>query len=172
MKIIKKASFEEVLAVHDKEHSSSASVKWARKALTQADNFLKSWNLVELDQNDILNSIILMWHKGEVDDDEINLVPPEGASVIDTLTRFKEIESFYRNKRPGCYAKIMQLKNSPFTPIFLSSVPISSIGDEHSGMTNYKSGNLVHLDGLHRLIAWNIAGRIDKNISLTAYLAG
>lgn len=47
-----------------------------------------------------------------------------------------------------------------FSPVFLSVEPMKGYGIPEYEKLEYRKDTLVHLDGLHRLIAWAIARRL------------
>lgn len=159
MKNIKKVSFPEVLEIFDSEHSvNEGSNDWARKKLQEANEKFKGiWWKAELSRREILN-ILLVWHL----DGDLELIPPTGLTVLETKRRFKEIRDEYRAKSKNCYEKIIKFGQDPFSPIFLSTEPLRGYGSAEYERLRYRNNHLVHLDGLHSLIAWAVVGRLNR----------
>lgn len=175
MKILKKVDFSEVLKDFDKEHPRDrGSNDWAWQRLHDANQkFNGIWHKVRLSRKDVLN-ILLVWHK----DKDLELIPQTGLSVLEAGERFQTIKDEYREQNKDCYDKIMRFSQDVFSLVFLSAEPIKGFGVPEYEYLQYKSKYLVHLDGLHRLIAWEIAGRFGllkyylTREKLEAYVAG
>jgi hypothetical protein len=82
----------------------------------------------------------------------------------------------YRSANPVCWGKIDYWNGRPLSPVFLSVTPVEH--DDYAGLSDYR-GSLIHMDGLHRLIAWSLLpGRRDQHEPrkegepLLAYVAG
>lgn len=176
MIIIKKVAFVEVLNFFDLEHPiADADIfkgnKWARQIILQAEkDFPDSWVYCELNKDDVLN-IILPTHPSE--DNDIELVDEKGLTVEDVLKKLKTMPD-YAAKNPICWRKINYWRQRMFSPIFLSTSPVSA---SRQKLIDPTKGKLFHLDGLHRLIGWGLSDRFDglKNAEenkITAYIAG
>lgn len=165
--------FEEVLRVFDEEHhQKDGTNSWARNALIEANKkFNGRWGQLKLKRKEILG-IVLPHHLGE--GGEIELVPISGLNVEAAISKIKSIPE-YKIKNPQCWEKIKYLEIKPFNPIFLS---VSAIDwDDYKNLIPTKNSHLFHLDGLHRLIAWGLAGRLSfwkyfLNKKIVAYVAG
>lgn len=176
MKIIDKANFLTVLSVFDREHPTSEGTNsWARKMLENANHeFNGEWHQVQLSRKDILG-ILLVGHHDPMDG--LVLIPEQGMSVRMVAKHWKDIKSIYQVKNKDCYAKITKFSEQPFSAIFLSVRPIKGYDVPEYENLEYKNNALVHLDGLHRLVAWAIAGRFNRfryflGRKLNAFIAG
>lgn len=63
----------------------------------------------------------------------------------------------------------MSIRRRRATPVFLSVQAIVDHGFNTHDKVQLPPGNLVDLDGKHRLIAWHLTGR---NEPIVAYVAG
>lgn len=156
--MLKKLIFSEVLAIFDNEHPiGEGTNNWARKMLNNANNkFCGEWYSTQLSRREVLN-ILLVWHR----DGELELISEQGMAVWEVVRRWKEIEDEYKKKNSGCYKKIMKFSRDQFSTVFLAVKPIKGCGSTEHEKLKYQDGSLVHLDGLHRLIAWAIAGKFN-----------
>lgn len=181
MKIIERVKFIDVLKVFDQEHSTDdKSIEgntnsWARQNLHNANSkFQGKWAFAKLSRKDIL-SIMLPWHASEggtielVPADEVGLTVGEAAKKV-------ALASDYKSESLKCWERIQYFSGKNYSPVFLSVGTPSSITPEYKNMPE-PEGRFMHLDGLHRLIAWTIEGRFSLarylfSKRLTAYIAG
>ena len=150
MKVLTKATFDEVLNCHDHENLGSASFLYAAGQLRTADKEVGGmWTLVTLSREDILN-IMLPDHRHPAENQD-ELIPKPGLTVSAAAARVREVT----HEAGLCWDNIHSHKNLDFsqTHIFLKS----------------ETNGLKHLDGLHRLLAWVV---FDKKEQVPAYIAG
>jgi len=180
MRVIKRVEFTDVLNVFDQEHptddksTETNTNSWARQNLSNANNkFQGKWVYVRLSRKDVLD-IMLPWHASE--GGAIELVPEtEVGLTVDGAAMKVRLTDNYKSKSPKCWRKIQYFIDKGYSPVFLS-VGIPSNADEYRNMPE-PEGRFIHLDGLHRLIAWAVGGSF-KPVSylfsrkLTAYIAG
>lgn len=161
MKKISKVEFSTVLSIFDQEHLiGDGTNSWARKMLENANNkFGGEWHQVQLSRKEILE-ILLVGHHDPIGG--LVLIPKQGMSVRMVARRWEEIKNIYKVENKDCYAKITKFSKKPFSNIFLSVEPIKGYSVSEYENLEYKKNTLVHLDGLHRLIAWAIAGRFNR----------
>jgi hypothetical protein len=95
-------------------------------------------------------------HAGEpCKGDTMVLVPPGGATVAETARYLLGHVGQYRAANPSCWGRIAQAIDAPVSPVVLSA-------DEEGYV----------LDGLHRLVAWQLAGRLDTDGTIRVFVAG
>jgi hypothetical protein len=80
----------------------------------------------------------------------------------------------YQSANPVCWEKIAHWRKDSSSPVFLCTAPVSH--SDYQDLTDYE-GHLIHLDGLHRLIAWGLYGKLEpdeyeKRERVIAYVAG
>lgn len=135
--------------------------RFGMKNLVRANRSAEDWVRARLECQEALG-IVLPWHK----DGDIELIPPTGCTLGEALTTLAELEKAYRDASPHCWKTIEALEKSYPSPIFLSTSPI--------GRRDYarvpRTTGLIHLDGLHRLLAWGRSGRLD-GVEIEAYVA-
>ncbi|MFD0350566.1 DUF6309 family protein [Kitasatospora aburaviensis] len=133
--------------------------------MRRADRLLGRWQAVLLSRADVLG-VVLPWHTGEGGGYE--LVPPTGLTVGQTAARLRARPAAVYGANPVCAAKLSFLARSPLTPVYLSTRPVP-----HSDYAAVRAcGALVHVDGLHRMLAWELAGCLPREEALVAFLAG
>ncbi|MFE5854652.1 DUF6309 family protein [Streptomyces sp. NPDC056500] len=163
-------SFDEVLhRFHqehplDREHEENTNDE-AEGHLHAADRTIGGWSKVLLDRSD-LGGIVLPWHLGEGGERE--LIPKTGLTVARTVALLRESGPAYARSNPACGRKIAHQATSAFATIFLSVGPAPGI--DYDGLT-VRDG-LTHLDGLHRMISWELHGRLTPGTRIQAYVAG
>jgi Family of unknown function (DUF6309) len=134
-------------------------------ALRLADATFGTWSTIRLSRADI-RSVLLPWHLSEGGGRE--LVPRTGLTVGQAADLLRAHEAEFTAANPVCSAKLTRFHTSPFTSIYLTTRPVP-----HDHYADLPTGDgLVHLDGLHRLLAWELAGRLPSREELTAYIAG
>ncbi|MFB7592252.1 DUF6309 family protein [Streptomyces sp. NPDC056169] len=163
-------SFDEVLHRFHEEHPLDREYEGntndeAEGHLQDADRTIGRWSKVLLDRRD-LRGIILPWHLGEGGERE--LIPTSGLTVARTVALLRASGAAYTRSNPVCGRKIARQATSAFTPVFLSVGPAPGI--DYDGLT-VRHG-LTHLDGLHRMVSWELHGRVDSGTRIQAYVAG
>jgi hypothetical protein len=171
----RKIAFEEALRCFDRENpvKPGSSNGYARGLLKSADEkFGGRWGCISLVREDLLD-IILPHHISE--GGSIELIPRSGLTVAAAVQKLREISvREYQSANPRCWQKITYWKEHYPSPIFLSIVPMGET--DYQDLVDYRN-HLIHLDGLHRLIAWGLSGRFEpeeyeKGDGVTAYVAG
>lgn len=133
--------------------------RWAIGAIRIAEQQFGHWRRAILSPDDIL-SVMLPYHKrcGAV------IVPPECSSVAEAIERLKQ-----QPPDSLCRKKAESFSNQPPTLIFLSMAPINHPDyADYQGLVQRQYRGLTHLDGLHRLMGWALAGQGN----IEAYVAG
>ena len=173
MHCIQTVRFAEVLK-HFEEHHPVRDDNMnahARECMEKANELVHSeWAYVALDGEDARN-IILPHHISE--GGALPLIPPTGMTLRSAADKIREITAqAYAIANPACWKKLDYWRGRYDSPLFLSTVTVDH--SDYRGVT-LPPGALVHLDGLHRLIAWDLSGRFDssgtENRAL-AYVAG
>ncbi|GII91701.1 DUF6309 family protein [Sinosporangium siamense] len=171
MKIEAKVPFEVVLKrfhethLQDLEHEANTNVE-AEEHVRNSDAMLGTWSRVSLSRQDILG-VILPWHTGE-EGGEFELISKAGLTVADTIALLHAKSDSYPVTNPGCWTKLRWLAAAPFTPLFLSTKAVTGVDYEELTVTE----GLIHLDGLHRMLAWELWGRLPEEETIEAYLSG
>ncbi|MEU0239918.1 DUF6309 family protein [Nocardiopsis sp. NPDC006198] len=124
-----------------------------------------TWHRVALDREDVL-ATVLPWHTGE--GGELVLVDPEGTTVADAAATLSSWEGRYTESNPVCWGKLAWHAAADPSPVFLSSSAVDHPYYERLERTDA----LTHLDGLHRMLAWALWGRLPDGPRLEAYVAG
>lgn len=149
---------------------------WSWRVLLQADQAARGqWYRVELEQWECLHRIVLPRHCHG----QLQLVPPEGSTASEAAAFLLRHEAEYRRWNPDCYLKISQVGPRDPAPILLMNRGVAEVVKRqercYEGLV-CKPGRVVHLDGLHRLVAWAIGNvREESGLGLrrvTAYIAG
>jgi len=165
-----KVNFSEVLTQFrfyhsgNKEHEKNTN-NYAEKSLIIANELLKEWYKVSLKRKDILQ-VILPWHESE--GGKAKLIPKTGLTVAKTVEKLRALEDSYKQESPICWNKIFTMSKVSFTPIFLVTQAINT--EEYKSL-DIKRG-LIHLDGLHRMISWELNNLLTENVSIETYIAG
>jgi hypothetical protein len=175
MKMIKdNVDFSKVYYEFFREHIGSHGFAPANREIKSANKELKKWQLVELDLEEICEKILLVNHRHP--SSGMELIPAAGMTIPIALENFRNLLTMeYSVNNKDCYDRIVAKSKTEFTTIFLSGKPISTI-PEHQKLL-YKPGNLIHLDGLHRLVGWAYAGKFSDAYTtnakkLIAFIAG
>ncbi|MFJ2674117.1 DUF6309 family protein [Streptomyces sp. NPDC087525] len=153
----------------DRAHEANTNDE-AEEHIRNAELSLGSWRRVLLDRDDLLR-VVLPWHLGEGGERE--LIPQSGLTVaeavvrLDAVTRPDAAGGAYARTNPVCARKLAGLAAAPFTPLFLSTRAVPGI--DYAGLV-VREG-LIHLDGLHRALAWERAGRLTAGTRIEAFLA-
>ncbi|MFF2042117.1 DUF6309 family protein [Kitasatospora sp. NPDC058170] len=170
MRILARTDFETVLRRYrrdhpvDREHEDNSNSDGDAHLLA-AEGLFGGWGKVLLDRADVLDTV-LPWHLGE--GGELELVPATGMTVAEAVERLRGIGDGYGGLNPSCGRKLRRQADAPFTPVFLSVPAIGST--DYQGLL--RSDGLTHLDGLHRMIAWELYGRLGPGVEIEAYVAG
>ncbi|MFF0415685.1 DUF6309 family protein [Kitasatospora sp. NPDC004745] len=170
MEIVTAVAYPEVhdayLRDHPVERAHEANSNPAgEENLERADRIPGGWWRVRLSRADVLG-VVLPWHLSEGGERE--LVPRSGLTVGEAAERIRAGGADWSGANPVCAAKLRLLRWSPFTPVYLSTGPV-----DHTDYTDLlvREG-LIHIDGLHRMLAWELAGRLPGRARLDGYLAG
>ncbi|MDH6125000.1 DUF6309 family protein [Kitasatospora sp. GP82] len=170
MKVVSSVTFAEVqeiyLGYHPVGQTHEANTNQdGEENLQRAEQLLGSWWGVRLSRAEVLD-VMLPWHLSE--GGKLELVPRAGLTVGQAAERVRSGGAEWAEANPVCAAKLELLKSSPLTPVYLSTLPVP-----HSDYSDLRLGSgLVHLDGLHRMIAWELARRLPHEERLEAFVAG
>jgi hypothetical protein len=170
-----KVAYTAVLRCFDESHpiNPDNTNGHARNMLALAnEKFGGMWGFQTLGREDVLN-IFLPHHISE--GGAIGLIPPSGLTLREATDKLRKITiPAYQSANPVCWQKITYWMENYPSPIFLSLGTVA-----HSDYENFAGheGHLIHLDGLHRLLGWAIAGKLDpdkyeRGEKVTAYVAG
>lgn len=133
--------------------------------LRRADRLFGGWTRVRLTRPQVLE-VMLPWHLSE--GGELELVPRSGLTVGQAVDRIERWGTDFGAANPRCAAKLAMLRERPWSPVFLSRGAV-----DHSDYADLTiRDRLTHLDGLHRMLAWELAGRLDGPDGIEAYVAG
>lgn len=169
MRFIGKIAFEEVLEAFYREHSTERdhdenTNPEAERALNLANAQMGEWRKALVRREDILN-VVLPWHISCGGKTE--LVPKSGMTVEHAAAKIARMGEAFAKHNPVCHQKIQRMARQPFSPLFLST---RAIGKDDYWDLDRKEG-LVHIDGLHRMIAWALHGRLSEEVEVEAYVA-
>ncbi|GAA2248633.1 MULTISPECIES: DUF6309 family protein [Kitasatospora] len=132
--------------------------------LERAEQLLGTWWRVRLSRAEVLG-VILPWHLSE--GGRLELVPRSGLTVAQAAERIRSGGAEWAEANPVCAAKLRLLRHAPFTPVYLSTRPVP-----HSDYSDLRiREGLIHLDGLHRMLAWELAERLPAEERLDAFIA-
>ncbi|MFJ4190924.1 DUF6309 family protein [Kitasatospora sp. NPDC089509] len=170
MEIVTAVAYSEVheayLRDHPVERAHEANTNlYGEENLERADTIPGGWWRIRLTRADVLG-VVLPWHKSEGGERE--LVPPTGLTVARAAERVRSGGADWTAANPVCTAKLRMLRAAPFTPLFVSTAPV----DHPDYAELVLPPGLIHLDGLHRMVAWELAGRLGGGIVLDGFLAG
>ncbi|MFJ3220216.1 DUF6309 family protein [Kitasatospora sp. NPDC086801] len=148
----------------DRTHEANSN-RDGEENLERAGRIPGGWWRVRLSRPDVLG-VVLPWHLSEGGARE--LVPRTGLTVAEAAERIRSDEAAWSAANPVCAAKLRLLRWAPFTPVYLSTGAV-----DHSDYTDLlvREG-LIHIDGLHRMLAWELAGRLPDRPRLDGFLAG
>ena len=169
MKVVERLHFHDVLARYhaehgvDKPHEANTNDD-GEMHLQRADALLGSWKLVLLSPDEV-RSVVLPWHLSE--GGEIMLVPQSGLTVAQAAEALRQTTGGYEQASPVCWRKISRMRTAPMTPVFLSTAAIDA--EDYAGLKT--RAGLIHLDGLHRLVSWELHGLLTDDTAVVAYLA-
>ncbi|WP_250300352.1 DUF6309 family protein [Streptomyces sp. A 4/2] len=170
MQIIGPVTFDEVLTAFHQDHPvardhGNNTNQDAENVLLLADKMFGTWSKVRLTRAEF-REVILPWHLSEGGGFE--LVPRTGRTVGEAADLLSSRAAELAAANPVCTAKIARFRDAPFSSIYLSTRPVT-----HDHYADLPTGEgIVHLDGLHRLLAWELSGRLSLPESPTVYIAG
>lgn len=171
MKIVGSVSFAEVRRTYlrdhpaEQAHQANTNQQEGEENLQRAQLLFGSWFRVRLSRVEVLG-VILPWHLSE--GGEYELVPRSGLTVGQTVERLRSDWARIAKANPVCTAKLELLQQSPLTMVYLSTRPVSH---EDYADLRVRSG-LIHVDGLHRMLAWELVQRLPHEERLDAFIAG
>jgi 2-hydroxy-3-keto-5-methylthiopentenyl-1-phosphate phosphatase len=168
MKVLESIDFHEVLTAFRAEHDACGEYlrntnRSAELGLLQADRSLGCWSKVLLDREEI-RDIFLPWHESE--GGAIELVPRSGLTVGQAADNISRMRGRYAALSPVCWSKIERAATLPCTPLFASTRAIAT--EDYEQLVDVRG--LVHLDGLHRAIAYEMFEVLAKE-RVMAYVA-
>lgn len=168
-------SFEEVLDNFEKEHGNYGDTNWiARSYINRANSEIVvpnngGWLYVELPFETAMK-VLLPGHTH--DGERKTLLPDCGLTAKDAANSYRFWSEKDKQNNPLCSGSLnYHLSHPNEKPIFLTVEPINSRYDYGKIIDDPKltEGRLVHLDGLHRLVA--LAIKDDPESTITAYIA-
>ena len=168
-------SFKEVLDNFEKEHGNYGDTNWiARNYINKANSEFVvpnngGWLYVELPFETAMK-VLLPGHTH--DGERKNLLPECGLTAKVAANSYRFWSEKDKKNNPLCSGSLnYHLSHPNEKPIFLTVEPINSRYDYGKIIDNPKlaGGRLVHLDGLHRLVA--LAIKDDPESTITAYIA-
>ncbi len=169
MTVVEQVTFDDVLRATERQHDPAhPSTVWALRNLTLANaQFQGCWSRVTLDAREARH-VVLPRHAGEpCHGDRLELIPPSGATVQDVARQLgSPLE--YAAVNTYCWSKIDFFTSQPLSPIVLASAPLDHA--DYRGLP--PTSQAYHVDGLHRLIGWCLAGHFDRPGTIDAWLAG
>ncbi|MEW1724466.1 DUF6309 family protein [Streptomyces sp. NPDC093109] len=163
VQIIGPVTFDEVLTAFRRDHPAARdheanTNQEAENMLSLADQIFGTWSKARLSRAEI-RAVILPWHLSE--GGAYALVPRTGLTIGQAADLLRSRAAELAAANPRCTAKIDRFRDSPFTSVYFSREPVP-----HSDYADLRTGEgLVHLDGLHRLLAWELAGRLGGRLS-------
>ncbi|MFE1170303.1 DUF6309 family protein [Nocardiopsis sp. NPDC058789] len=170
MKLIGTVPFSRVLEVYradhpvDRPHESNTNQD-GEDVLHMADDLLGVWHRVLLSRDEVLG-VVLPWHLSEGGGRE--LVPRSGRTVGEAADLVRSGGAEMAEANPVCSRKLDLFREAPLTPVYLSTVPVP-----HSDYADLRvRTGLIHLDGLHRTVAWAVSGRLSPDEETEAFVAG
>jgi hypothetical protein len=170
MELLHAVAFDKVMEHYLRNHPENRvheanSNRDGAQNLRRAQQMLGSWSKVRLDRSEVL-AVTLPWHLSEGGSRE--LVPRSGLTVGQAAERIRSGGAEIIRENPVCSAKLDWLRSAPLTAVFVSTRPVP-----HSDYADLLvRDGLVHLDGLHRMIAWELCGRLLGGARLEAFVAG
>lgn len=171
MRVLEAVRFDAVMDRFAHEHPFDASDQAnsndeAEGHIRNAELKLRGrWHRVLLEGPEVRN-VVLPWHLGE--DGEVELIPRTGLTVAAAADRLAMLDSSYAHTNPLCAFKLARQSTTAHLAPFLSTRPVP--GRDYESLT-VREG-LIHLDGLHRMLAWARAGHLVPGNWFEAYVAG
>lgn len=123
------------------------------------------WHEVLLEGPDV-RGVVLPWHLGE--GGEVELIPRTGLTVQAAAARLVALGEAYTTSNPLCARKLARQVRAEPTAVFLSARAVEGPDYEELSVRE----GLIHLDGLHRMLSWELAGLLAPGRLLKAYVAG
>jgi hypothetical protein len=170
MQILGPVTFDEVLTAFRldhpvaREHGNNTNQD-AENVLFLADKLFSRWSKARLSRAEF-RAVMLPWHLSEGGGFE--LVPRTGRTVGQAADLLRSRAAELAAANPVCTGKMTHFRDSPFTSVYLSTSAVT-----HDHYADLPTGEgLVHLDGLHRLLAWELSGRLALTEGLTVFVAG
>lgn len=171
MRIVAPVPYDEVMrefhAAHglDKPHEENTNHD-ALKHMRMAQAQFGRWTRVLLDREEI-RSVVLPWHESE--GGSLTLVPRSGRTVAEAVELVRSTAGRFAIANPVCWKKLVHLRSAPLQGIYLST---EAIDDEVDYLELETRRGLIHLDGLHRLVSWELHGMLTDDTEVLACLAG
>ncbi|MFF0449613.1 DUF6309 family protein [Streptomyces sp. NPDC004609] len=171
MKVLEAVTFDALMGIFGRDHpydpdDEANSNDEAETHIRNAELILGGrWHRVRLEGTEVLG-IVLPWHLGE--DGEVELIPKTGLTVAEAAARLTALGTSYAVTNPRCGLKLARQTGAPPRPLFLSTRAVP--GEDYDALTTREG--LIHLDGLHRMLAWQQAGLLAPGRWVTAYVAG
>ncbi|HWO99132.1 MAG TPA: DUF6309 family protein [Methylococcus sp.] len=148
---------------------------WTQRTLLQADQAARGqWYRCELEEWECLHRIVLPVHCHG----KLQLVPPEGSTAAEAAAFLLRHQAEYLRRSPSCYRQIDRVDRQDNAPIVLMNRGVAEVMKRQEWCYERlvcKPGRVVHLDGLHRLVARAIWNAKESGLGLrkvTAYIAG
>src|SRR5271167_851703 len=152
--LLRVMNFEEVKTRFLSENSlAEGSNEYACRLLAKANEEANGeWASVHLSKARILD-IMLRPHRHGQDE----LISRSGLTVAAAMKKAQS--GVYRSRNPVCWKIIDFHKDRPLSCVFLSTRPIDAT--DYRELAGWE-GHLVHLDGLHRFLAWGLSNRLES----------
>jgi GNAT superfamily N-acetyltransferase len=165
---IRPATRDEVVAVLGRARDTvRGPSRWTLPLIDLADRQFGAWQLVMLQGREAAE-VVLPPHAGEpCHGDTLALIGSEGATVASAAQTLDGLAARYRRLNRSCWQRIEHAGCEPFSPLILTTEPLDHPDYRSLGV----GGSLFHLDGLHRLLGWQRAGRLTE-VSIEAWVAG
>ncbi|MFF8957342.1 DUF6309 family protein [Streptomyces sp. NPDC014894] len=171
MYVVSSVTFDEVCAQFrrdhpvEREHEANTNQD-AVNALELADQTFGSWSRARLSGAEV-RDVMLPWHLSEGGGCE--LVPRSGLTVGRAVRLLRSREPEWSEANPVCRAKLDRFRDARPSSIYLSTRALPH--EDYAGLPTDHEG-LFHLDGLHRMIALELGGRLPTEEELTVFIAG
>ncbi|MFF4815157.1 DUF6309 family protein [Kitasatospora sp. NPDC001309] len=171
MEIVSAVAYSEVHRAYLRDHPVERAHEgntnlYGEENLERADEEVPGgWWRVRLTRADVLG-VVLPWHLSEGGERE--LVPRTGLTVARAVERVRSGGADWAAANPVCSGKLRLLGRAPFTALYLATAPVDHPDYERLAVRR----GLIHVDGLHRMLAWELAGRLRDGTVLDGYLAG
>jgi hypothetical protein len=147
MKHLGRISFADLLRIFDEENKfkdgwyPGSNDTWPRGRFIEANSQFGEWNEFELCHAELLE-VRLHWNTGFG-------VPKDGMSVAEAL-RLPDVRSWVSKGAHLIYAE---------SHIWLAREALRNTSAEEYRLLRNHEGNLITLDGIHRLLAWAESGK-------------
>lgn len=171
MRVLEAVRFEAIMELFEKEHPFDPSDQ--ANSNDEAEGHIRNaeleqrgrWHRVLLEGPEVRN-VVLPWHLGE--DGEVELIPRTGLTVAEAVDRLTSLNSSYARTNPLCASKLDRQGTADRLALFLTTRAVR--GRDYESLA-VREG-LIHLDGLHRMLAWSMAGHLEPGNWFEAYVAG